>query len=71
MSGPIYTVDDLASGRHYDEGDLEWDYEGHYFTASLQLDEGDTGPLDVEGPCLAVYRMPYDQSDLTVVVTEL
>jgi len=60
MSGPIYTDDDLdLVGTHHSESDLEWcwdDETPNTYTAHLRLEEGDTGPLDVEGPCLATYR---------------
>lgn len=80
----IYTEEDLEdSGTHHAEHDLEWRWDDttpNTYVAHLRLEEGDTGPLDVEGPCFAVYRQFRRQGsrkaltvtgDLTVTIHEV
>lgn len=53
-----YTEDDLETeSTHTAEHELEWAWSDGTatYTAVLRLEEGDTGPHDIEGPCIATY----------------
>ena len=56
----IFTEDDLEIDTvEYLIGDLPWRWDtttSNTYTASVTLNEGDTAPLNVEGPCFALYH---------------